>query len=191
MAELADLLATNYRLGLRQIRDSTADSVAGAYGAIEPDAIGDTFHATFAPLAAERIEAGQAAAETLTTAYASLAGQAEPAPGASLAGRTYTGMAILANLPGILAMVLAGIREGRPVLEALGLGQYLALRFADNELSRVADATLERNRGKAIGWRGITHNPQDACIGNAGVHPFSVPMYRHGGCRCERVLVFA
>ena len=88
-------------------------------------------------------------------------------------------------------MILSAVRDGRTIEDAMGLGRYLVTRFADNEISRVVDTELEaQGRRHAIGWQGIIHSPKDACLGNAGVHPFSVPMYRHGSCRCERIVVY-
>lgn len=190
MASLAELAATNYRLLLRNIRDNTLSRVDAAYADVTDAAILDSYGA-FVPTAAQLLTAAQAASETLTAAYVAAVTGAEPEPTA-LAGLTKTGQPIAESLPTIGPMILGQIGAGADALTALLYGRYLVGRFVDNEISRVADTALETQAKRhAIGWRGITYGPSDACAGNAGFHPFSVPMYRHGSCRCERVIVMA
>jgi hypothetical protein len=177
---------------------STGLTVSGtvAYD-VPPGAIVTTF-ASFVPQASRVISAGQSAGETLSRAYVAAAAAAAGLPFAppvlapSLAGTSKVGGPISTSLAGVRPMILSAIRDGRSLAEAIAFGDYLATRLADNELTRVVDATIEAQASRrAIGWEGTVYGPEDDCRHNAGFHPFSQSMYRHGGCRCERRVVFA
>lgn len=150
---------------------------------VEPGALSTTWE-TFAPSAGDTLTGAQSSAETLTASYLG-----EPVID-SLAGTTEVGATPTNVYASLLDRLYESIRSGAGLAEVLALGQYLATRVTDNEISRVTDTTFERlGRGKAKAWRGITHGPSDECVRNAGIHSFAEPMFRHPGCRCERVVV--
>jgi predicted ABC-type ATPase len=85
--------------------------------------------------------------------------------------------------------------QHRSVKEALGFGQGLVERTADNEVQAAGDEEAERQIAEVvtmIGWEGIV-SPEacDRCQTNVGFHPKDEPIYRHPNCGCEKAYVFS
>jgi hypothetical protein len=147
--------------------------------------------AAFVPLAARHISAGQGAAQTLTRGYLRGVAGFDPLPVANLAGTSKAGT-ITEALTGIAPFILGAIAKGADPVDAVNVtGAYFVDRMADNEITRVVDREIDAQRSRATGWEGITSAPSDACAGNAGFHTFDEDIYRHPGCNCERVVVYA
>jgi len=186
----ADAITRNYRLRLRAVRAETMRQLALAYGRVTTAEIEATY-AAFVPLGARTISAGQGASQTLTRAYIRGVSGEDPEPVAPLAGTSKAGT-ITDALSGLSLFILGAIAKGATADEAVSVtGAYFVDRMADNELTRVVDREIEGQKGRATGWVGITSAPTDACAGNAGFHTFDEEIYRHPGCNCERVVVFA
>lgn len=186
----AEIIARNYRLRLREVRAETMRRLARAYGIVTEAEIEATY-ATFVPLGARTITAGQGAAQTLTRAYLRGVGGVDPLSVPPLAGTSKKGT-ITEALTGLAPFILGAIAKGAAPAEAISVtGAYFVDRLADNEMTRVVDREIDGQKDRAKGWIGITSAPSDACVGNAGFHTFDEDIYRHPGCNCEREVVFA
>jgi hypothetical protein len=200
-ADRARLVADAYRRQLTSLRRTIERRVLALYGAISPEDLDASFAAFFAA-AAPLITAGQASASTLSAAYlrSLFSVQArrtvDPAPPPDgLIGRTELGLPIIEGMAAFPALVKGQIGAGKPLAEALDFGRYLAGRFTDAEIIRVADATTDsiaRRTREVRGWRGIVSpGACGPCRANAGLHAASDELYRHGGCGCSREWVVA
>lgn len=200
-ADRAKLVALAYRRQLAALRATLERRIHALYGTVSAEDLDATF-AAFASAAAPMIEAGQASAAAFSAAYlrALFAVQAgrtiEPAPPPDdLVGRTEKGLPLRDGIAAIPSMVKAQIGAGKPLDEALEFGRYLAARFMDAEVVRVADATTDSIASRTPEvrtWRGIVSATAcDRCRTNAGEHAADVPLYRHGGCLCAREWVVA
>ena len=173
------------------MREEMARQVAAAYAAkLREDEIRASY-AAFVPLAARTITAAQGGAQTLTRAYIRGAGGYDPAPVPSLAGTSKAGT-ITEALGAMMPFILIAISKGSTPPEALKIGAGHVDQMADNELTRVVDAEIDRQvtGRRAIGWTGIVNAPCSACAGNAGDHTFDEEIFRHPNCQCDRGLIF-
>lgn len=146
----------------------------------------------------DRIIGGKAAAQTLAVTYLEMLGEGvgfTPLPeDAALAEQTVGGT-IRDGLAAIIPMVKSAIGEGRPLDEAIAFGGSLVERFTDNEMTRTADAEVERQSkasDQITGWQGIVQSGScDRCQDNEGEHSLDDDFYRHPSCDCEWVPLFS
>ena len=194
---LSRQLDRTYRERLTAIHAEVVRRLEREYGAFDPDAIEESF-ARILPRAAELVSAGQAAVQTLVRGYLRAYVTAEtgrafdPRSTPPAAGTNRDGVSLAEALGGIPPLVIAGIAAGRTVDEVREEGRYLVTRFADNELTAVADEEIaaQSEADEITGWEGIVSGGAcDACQGNAGEHSLDEEVYRHPGCNCDRRLV--
>lgn len=192
----SQLVGDAYRRLLFDLRASLERGVTALYGLVDADDL-DAAFARFSAEAAPLIAAGQASAATLAAGYLRAlfemqAGRSiEPGPTPDgLVGVTEKGVALADGMAAFPGLVKAQIGQGRTPAEALAFGRYLALRFADSEVVRVADATttaIAAATPQVRGWRGtVSARACDTCRSrNAGEHALSDEPYRHGDCGCS------
>lgn len=144
----------------------------------------------FVPLATRTITAGQGGAQTLTRAYIRGTGGYQPEAAPSLAGKSEKGTPITEAIVAMLPFILMAIKDGQTPSEALTVGAEHVNRMADNEMTRVVDAEINRQVSghRSVGWTGIVNAPCDMCAGNAGDHSWDEEMFRHANCRCDRLI---
>jgi hypothetical protein len=194
---VAPSLTTLYRKRLDEIRSQLSADLRRQFEALDADNLDGSFEEFVAENEA-RIAAGKATAQTLAVTYLELLGERvgfEPLPeDEALADETEAGT-IRDGLAAIVPMVKAAIGNGKPVDEAIAFGGSLVERFVDNEMTRTADAEIERQSRAAdviTGWRGIVSADScDPCQDNAGEHSLDEELYRHPSCDCEREPVFS
>lgn len=156
---------------------------------VAPGAIQKAFDRA-APQMARTITAGQGGAQTLTRAYIRGVGGYQPEAAPTLAGKSEKGLPIAETLAAMLPLVFMAIKDGRTPAEALTVGAEHVNRMADNEMTRVVDAEIDRQvtGHRSVGWTGIVNAPCDMCAGNAGDHSWDEEMVRHPWCRCDRLI---
>lgn len=185
-----------YRRQIDALRTTLTQRLEAQWGdAVDPDNIADSVQA-YIDRVTPTIEAGQATAQALATAYigsyVSLrTGQPyEPLdPDEALIGTTRDGLPLTEGMAAIGPMVLGRIADGVSLQDALDTGRYLAGRFADNEVTGIVDRETDRQREAApfTGWEGIiAPDACERCQVNAGEHDLGEDLYRHPGCNCDR-----
>jgi hypothetical protein len=188
-----------YRRRLAELRDSVTRRALAEY-AIDESAIAASFEA-YAARIAPILESGQASIQRLadaflrTAAFRSLGERVEPDP-APIVGTTQHGATLLEGMAAWGPMVLGQIAGGRSTAEALDYGRFLVERFSDAELTATADRELAHQatsgRLRIVAWDGVVSPGScDPCQANAGRHDRLWVPYRHGGCNCDQVPVFA
>jgi hypothetical protein len=198
---LADRASVRYQARVAQVKASIAAEIRTLYADVDPAAI-DASMARFITEAEPVIAAGQASVADLTAAFIRASAFAQTGDlldladdADDIAGTTRGGAPLREGMGAFGPMVMGQIAQGKTVDEAMAFGEYLASRFADNELTGAGDRSLDA-QGAAldavIGWEGIVApDACDPCQGNAGRHDVGDEVYRHPGCNCQRVAVFA
>lgn len=193
-------IAERYRERAAALRAAVDARLQALYGdELDPDAIAESFQ-RFVERADPLIAAGQASMAVMAAAFVRSVGLdagdfAEVDPIAdTIAGTTRGGMSLAEGMAAIGPMLLAAIRDGRPVDDAIAGGASLVSRFSDAEITGAADRELE-NEGQVLGplsgWEGIVApDACDPCQENAGVHELDWVPYRHAWCQCTQVPVF-
>lgn len=187
-------LLASYRRRLEAVRTGVRSQIEELYADVDPNAIDASF-ATFIAAAAPVLEAGQASTAALAAAFvrsftlARTGRLIDVDDVEELAGTRQDGSPIAAGMEAFGPMVLGRIADGATVEAAMDFGRYLATRYADGELTSVADrAVAETKTTRVRSWEGIvTAGSCDGCQANAGVHDIDEPIYRHPGCNCVYV----
>lgn len=187
----------SYRAQRTATRRSVAQSVHRTYvETVDPDEIVGSFAKT-ATRVAPAIADGQLRTATQTGAFlrqlatVQVGSVVEPILPA-LAGLTEKGLPLVEGMAALGPMVLGSISDGMVIEDALAFGDFLFTRFADAEVTRVADEVIEAQpRTRVVGWEGVVApNACPECQANSGLHGMDEQMYRHPACFCERVLVY-
>lgn len=148
------------------------------------------------PTAVPIVRAGQSASRLLALAhlrallFRSVGRSIEPGRADQIAGTTHEGLPLEHGLAAVPAMLKQSVSRGRSWDEVNQYGRYLMVRFADNETTQAADRATEsaaRNTSQITGWQGVVSAKAcDPCRGNLGQHALDDPIYRHGGCNCQK-----
>lgn len=189
-------LGRRYGEATRRLRQATARRIGRAWPS-DVDRLEQQFP-TFVKSATVTLTAAQRRAQTLTRAYVSATSRAALGEGAELpeavdiAGTTKAGT-IADGLGGIPAMVYDRLGATKDPLLAMQFGGYLVSRLADNEITRTVDTEFASvaPAAQAVGWEGVTFGPDDDCQDNEGLHDLGDEMFRHPGCLCDQLIVYA
>ncbi len=196
-------LERRYRARLAELRNQILVQLNRIYAdTINPDDLDAAFGA-FNPRAAVLLQAGQARGISLATAYlaaliTTTAGRRADLgafTGAGIVGSTVAGASLVEGMAAFPAMVKGQIGQGADIQQAVEYGRFLAERFGDAEVTGAVDRHTEAvtsGSGEFSGWEGIVSGSAcDPCQGNAGLHPLSESIYRHGSCSCTKQYVVA
>jgi hypothetical protein len=179
-----------YRRTLARLRAGTAARAAAEFreSIDEADIAGS--YAAFASASSPTIEAGQAVAQSLSTAYLEQLGADVVDELDDIVGTTKAGKSIAEGLAPFGPMMLALIANGRTVGDALEYGETLVSGFTDREVTAAADRETEHQVGAdpaSWRWEGIVQPGScDACQANEGIHDAEEPIYRHNDCQCDQ-----
>lgn len=191
-------LTDSYRRRLGGLEHQTRAVVRNGWGDIRPDDLEGT-HRAWTRTAAATVDVGQRAGVRLTAAYLAVYLTSETgrrvAPAQvnerKYAGWTRAGAPLEGALGGSLFTVLAAVKDGRDITEALSLGLVRAERRAGDETVAAARRAMDDQLSgddRIVGWRRVTSGGCGACIAAAtgAIQETDATLPVHSSCKCSK-----